>query len=236
MITLNDILQEWDEEVYQYKFNVMASEIDKIRRDYIARSLDEADLLEDPFKMFLKWFDEAGQSGSLDVNAMTLATVDESGKPSARVVLLKGVENDSFVFFTNYLSRKGQNLAVNPNVSVCFFWQELERQVRIDGTCEKIDLAESERYFRSRPYESQIGAWASAQSSIISSRSELENNYKKLIQQYPAPEAIPFPDFWGGYKIIPSMIEFWQGRSSRLHDRFLYTKKQSSWTLNRLSP
>ena len=121
MITLNDILQEWDEEVYQYKFNVMASEIDKIRRDYIARSLDEADLLEDPFKMFLKWFDEAGQSGSLDVNAMTLATVDESGKPSARVVLLKGVENDSFVFFTNYLSRKGQNLAVNPNVSVCFF-------------------------------------------------------------------------------------------------------------------
>jgi pyridoxamine 5'-phosphate oxidase len=214
----------------------MASEIDKIRRDYIARSLDEADLLDDPFQMFLKWFDEAGQSGALDVNAMTLATVDESGKPSARVVLLKGVENDSFVFFTNYLSRKGQNLAVNPNVSLCFFWQELERQVRIDGTCEKIKLAESERYFRSRPYESQIGAWASAQSSIISSRSELENNYKKLIQKYPTPEAIPFPDFWGGYKIIPSMIEFWQGRSSRLHDRFLYTKKQSSWTLNRLSP
>jgi pyridoxamine 5'-phosphate oxidase len=214
----------------------MASEIDKIRRDYIARSLDEADLLDDPFQMFLKWFDEAGQSGALDVNAMTLATVDESGKPSARVVLLKGVENDSFVFFTNYLSRKGQNLAVNPNVSLCFFWQELERQVRIDGTCEKIKLAESERYFRSRPYESQIGAWASAQSSIISSRSELENNYKKLIQKYPTPESIPFPDFWGGYKVIPSEIEFWQGRSSRLHDRFLYTKQLSSWTLNRLSP
>lgn len=214
----------------------MASEIDKIRRDYIARSLNEADLHKDPIQMFLKWFDEAGQSGALDVNAMTLATVDENGKPSTRIVLLKGVENDSFVFFTNYSSRKGHHLAVNPNVSMCFFWPELERQVRIDGICEKIESAESERYFRSRPYESQIGAWASAQSSIISSRSELENNFKKLIQQYPTPETIPFPDFWGGYRVNPSEIEFWQGRSSRLHDRFLYKKQNLIWTINRMSP
>ncbi|HAC15499.1 MAG TPA: pyridoxamine 5'-phosphate oxidase [Bacteroidetes bacterium] len=214
----------------------MASDIDKIRRDYKSRSLDEADLHNDPIQMFLKWFDEAGQSGSLDVNAMTLATVDESGKPSTRIVLLKGVENDSFVFFTNYLSRKGQNLAANPNVSLCFFWPELERQIRIDGTCSKIASVDSEKYFRSRPYESQIGAWASAQSSIISSRTELENNFKSLMQKYPTPESIPFPEFWGGYKVNPTEIEFWQGRSSRLHDRFLYLKQKNSWTLNRMSP
>lgn len=215
----------------------MNTQIDKIRREYKARSLDEADLLSDPLQLFLQWFDEAGKSVVLDVNAMTLATVDSNGRPSTRIVLLKGLENGKFVFFTNYESKKGKDIASNKYVSSCFFWPELERQVRIDGICEKIDKAASEAYFRSRPYESQIGAWVSAQSQQIQSRSVLEKKFSDLTKKYPSIESIPFPDFWGGYMINPQLIEFWQGRSSRLHDRFQYTiDTKGNWTYHRISP
>lgn len=215
----------------------MSTQIDKIRREYKARSLDEVDLLDDPLQMFLQWFDEAGKSVVLDVNAMTLATVDSNGRPSTRIVLLKGLENGKFIFFTNYESKKGTDIASNRHVSACFFWPELERQVRIDGICEKIDTSASEAYFRSRPYESQIGAWVSAQSQHIQSRKILEDKFMELTNKYPTVESIPFPDFWGGYMISPVLIEFWQGRSSRLHDRFQYTlDSNGNWMNHRVSP
>lgn len=215
----------------------MSTQIDKIRREYKARSLDESDLLSDPIQLFIQWFDEAGKSVVLDVNAMTLATVDGEGHPSTRIVLLKGVENGKFIFFTNYESKKGKDIALNKYVSCCFFWPELERQIRIDGICEKVDRAASEAYFRSRPYESQIGAWVSAQSQHIQSRNVLEDKFQNLIDKYPSVESIPFPDFWGGYMINPNLIEFWQGRSSRLHDRFQYTLDDNgNWVHHRVSP
>lgn len=200
------------------------------------QSLLEKDIEKHPIKQFDKWWQQAIESNIDEVNAMTLATVDKEGKPSARVVLLKDYDENGFVFFTNYKSAKGENINHNPNVAIVFFWKELERQVRIEGVAEKISDIQSDEYFNSRPTESKIGAWASEQSSTIDSREVLENNFKKLEAEF-ADQKILRPPHWGGYKIIPDSIEFWQGRPGRLHDRIRYSKnKEGVWTISRLAP
>jgi pyridoxamine 5'-phosphate oxidase len=209
--------------------------ISSIRKDYQLQSLSESDVKQDPIEQFGKWWDEAVASAIDEVNAMTLSTVTAEGKPSARIVLLKGFDQKGFVFFTNYESNKGEQLSVNPFASLVFFWKELERQVRIEGICEKVSEQESDDYFHSRPIGSQLGACASPQSRIIESRLIIENNLEKLQDQYKDTE-IPRPAHWGGYRIVPNSIEFWQGRSSRLHDRVKYLNVNQSWKIVRLAP
>jgi pyridoxamine 5'-phosphate oxidase len=206
-----------------------------MRIDYNRSALNETDALPDPIDQFARWFAEAEAAAVPEPNAMTLATADASGMPSARVVLLKGFGNDGFVFYTNYGSRKGAHLAANPNAALCFYWQPLERQVRIEGDVEMMSRAASEAYFHSRPLEAQIGAWASHQSQVIPSRSTIEQHKAELAARFGAGP-VPLPDFWGGYRVIPRSIEFWQGRPSRLHDRLLYTRHAGVWTCQRLSP
>ena len=189
---------------------------------------------DDPLSFFAKWFAEAQTADADEVNAMTLATVDADNKPHARIVLLKEISDKGFVFFTNYNSAKGQELASNPFASALFFWKELERQVRIEGITEKIDADESNEYFFSRPHGSRIGAWASPQSRIISSREVLDENYQLYEDKYK--EEVPRPPHWGGYRIIPHRIEFWQGRSSRMHDRILFVYEGGQWRKFRLAP
>ena len=206
------------------------------RVDYGRGKLEERDLAPDPIEQFRTWFAEATAAGIAEPNAMTLATADASGVPSARVVLLKVIDPRGLAFFTNYDSRKGRELAENPRAALCFFWQPLERQVRIEGTVEKVDRAESEAYFAARPRQAQIGAWVSQQSRPITSRAELERLEAELQQRF-AGVAVPLPDYWGGYRVVPHAIEFWQGRPSRLHDRLLYTRSENGdWTIRRLSP
>ena len=214
----------------------MSNDIHAIRKDYASSELVEDVLTDDPIQLFSTWFEEAKAPMGFDVNAMTLATVDENGFPTTRIVLLKGIENENFIFYTNYLSKKAADIAVNPNVSLCFFWGPLERQVRINGRAQKIGVEESKVYFKSRPYESQIGAWASEQSAVIKSRDELKKKYEDLCTKYPSSDSVPFPDFWGGYKVIPQTIEFWQGRPGRLHDRIHYKLENDKWDWVRLSP
>jgi len=209
--------------------------ISSIRKDYQLQSLSESDVKQDPIGQFGKWWDEAIASSIDEVNAMTLSTVTAEGKPSARIVLLKGFDERGFVFFTNYESNKGVQLTANPFASLVFFWKELERQVRIEGICEKVSEQESDDYFHSRPIGSQLGACASPQSRVIESRRVIENNLEKLQDQYREME-IPRPAHWGGYRVVPQAIEFWQGRSSRLHDRIKYTKENQSWKIVRLAP
>ena len=210
--------------------------IDAIRRDYMLRSLSQTAMDSNPIDMFSKWFDEAVTAAIPDVNAMSLATCGNDGQPTSRVVLLKGVENDGFVFYTNYESAKGQQMMENNRVGLCFYWTELERQVRIDGVVEKVSREASEKYFKSRPYESQVGAWASNQSEIVQSREQLEAQFKDMLQEYPETKGVPLPPFWGGYIVKPTRFEFWQGRASRLHDRFEYVLNEQKWVLSRLSP
>ncbi len=198
--------------------------------------LDVIDVHPDPFTQFHNWMDLAIESNIVEPNAMTLATADGKGIPSARIVLLKHYDEQGFCFFTNYTSRKGQDIAQNPHASIVLHWKELERQVCIRGRVEKVSLADSETYFHMRPHKSQIGAVASKQSHAIPDRLWLENREKELLQTYPEGTEIPLPDFWGGYRIIPEYIEFWQGRTSRLHDRIVYTKDAEDWKLDRLSP
>lgn len=214
----------------------MLSSISDIRRDYMLKSFDESHAAVDPIDQFKVWWEEATSADIDEVNAMTLATVDGNGKPAARIVLLKGYTHDGFVFFTNYESAKGQDLAFNPNAALLFFWKELERQIRIEGTVEKIDPADSDAYFHSRPAGSRIGAWVSPQSKVIPDRSFLENNYNELVKKYPDENAVPRPPHWGGYIVKPESFEFWQGRSSRLHDRLKYTKTMGGWNRERLAP
>ncbi|MFY8004609.1 MAG: pyridoxamine 5'-phosphate oxidase [Chitinophagaceae bacterium] len=206
-----------------------------IRKDYIMQSLSEADTAEYPIDQFTRWWNEAVDSNILEPNAMTLSTASTTGLPAARIVLLKGYDANGFVFFTNYLSQKGQNLAQNPQAALTFFWKELERQVIIQGTVEKIPEAESEAYFLSRPLGSRIGAWSSPQSSVIASREILEENVQKYTQAFG--ENVPRPPHWGGYLVKPTCIEFWQGRTNRLHDRIRYQlTNEKNWKKERLAP
>lgn len=211
------------------------SAIADLRREYASRALDEAQADPDPLRQFATWFEEAVSAELLDANAMTLATVTAGGDPAARIVLLKGFDENGFVFFTNYDSAKGQELAGHARACLLFFWRELERQVRITGAIAKVSREESEEYFHSRPFESQVGAWASAQSTPLPNRAPLDARYAELSATY-AGQVVPLPPFWGGYRVRPERIEFWQGRKSRLHDRLLYTGDGASWSRRRLSP
>ncbi len=209
--------------------------IASIRKDYQMRSLSEHEVSTDPFIQFTQWWDEAVQSEILEVNAMTLSTIKPDGRPSARIVLLKGFDQQGFVFYTNYESDKGKQLQQNPYASLVFFWKELERQVRIEGCCTRTSDQESSNYFRSRPLGSRLGAWASPQSRVIPNRELLQQNLEELTARYPEDD-IPRPPHWGGFRLVPDRIEFWQGRSNRLHDRILYEKSEASWRISRLAP
>jgi pyridoxamine 5'-phosphate oxidase len=239
------------------KRNVMS--IADLRREYNLTGLRRKDLEANPILQFKRWFEQAQgarASGRLrklcirlyksllmisgveqmDLTAMTLATVDKQGRPSARVVLLKGVDERGFIFYTNYQSRKGQELAENPHAAVVFYWSEQERQVCIAGEVSKVPATESEAYFKSRPRGSRLGAWASQQSAVIPDRAAIEAAWKQLEAQYPG-EDVPRPTHWGGYLLSPTRIEFWQGRANRLHDRFCYTRQaDKTWLIQRLSP
>ena len=212
----------------------MLSSIANIRTDYKLQTLNEVDVAANPFQQFTKWWNQAIQSKVAEVNAFTLATASKAGKPSARIVLLKGYNENGFVFFTNYNSHKGQELIENPNAAIVFFWNELERQIRIEGTVEKISQQESEEYFHARPAGSQIGAWASPQSTVIPNREILEKNETEYKNKFG--ENIPKPPHWGGFVVKPILFEFWQGRSSRLHDRIQYTPQNNNWKIERLAP
>lgn len=210
--------------------------ISELRRDYARESLDERDVDPNPIVQFERWFHQARTAELLEPNAMALATADAKGVPSVRMVLLKGADADGFVFFTNYESHKGKELAANPRASLCFWWDALQRQVRVSGSVTQVSPAESQEYFQSRPHGSQVGAWASRQSSVLASREQLELEMARLSEQYPEGSAVPLPPTWGGYRLSPDSIEFWQGRQSRLHDRIAYERTNGSWTILRLSP
>lgn len=207
-----------------------------MRVHYLSELFDMDNCSENPFEQFNTWFNQARQALLPEPNAMTLATATSSGIPSARIVLLKEFSEQGFVFFTNYNSHKGRELSENPNAALVFAWIELFRQVRIEGKVEKISHSESEKYFQSRPRGSQIGAWASPQSSVIASRSIIEEKQQQLEAEYRNEEVLPLPPFWGGYLLIPQRIEFWQGRENRLHDRILFTRVNAGWQRDRLAP
>ena len=211
------------------------SNIAHLRQEYSKQTLNEQDLDPDAIGQFERWWHEALQSEVEEPNAMTLATASASGKPSARVVLLKGYDQNGFVFYSNYNSNKGRQMADNPQVCLVFFWKELERQVRIEGTVSRVPAEESDAYFSSRPEGSRIGAWASPQSQVIGSRQVLEENVTELEKSFAGKE-IDRPAFWGGYLVKPVLIEFWQGRSSRLHDRLQYSLQEDGWKIERLAP
>lgn len=208
----------------------------ELRREYGDKPLHKKDLDANPFKQFEVWFNNAIDAHILESNAMSLATVDEQSRPSIRTVLLKLYDEKGFVFFSNYQSKKAQDIAQNPHVALHFAWLELQRQVRIEGEVEKITTQESLTYFLSRPRGSQLGAWASQQSEVVTSRSLLESTFFKLKEKFSKGE-VPLPDFWGGYRVKPRRFEFWQGGKDRLHDRFAYEKdEQGTWHINRLAP
>jgi pyridoxamine 5'-phosphate oxidase len=209
--------------------------INSLRHDFAKETLDEKDVSKDPVLQFEKWFKEAIDAKVNEPNAMTIATATKDGKPSARIVLLRNFNENGFVFYTNYTSRKGDEILENPHAALLFFWPELERQVRIEGILQKQTPEESDIYFQSRPRESKIGAWASEQSKIISSRKLLDSEYEKISKKYP-DKNIPRPPHWGGYVLKPVSIEFWQGRHNRLHDRVLYTLKKNNWKIERIAP
>lgn len=213
----------------------MDKNVADLRKDYTLQSLSESDINPNPVIQFKKWFDQANSAQLPEPNAMTLATARPDGQPSARMVLLKDFDHRGFVFFTNYNSNKGQELAANPQAALVFWWAELERQVRIVGTVEKISPQQSDSYFEMRPPNSRLGAWASNQSEVIVGREILEQQLQEFQSKYENQE-IPRPPHWGGYRVIPTAIEFWQGRPSRLHDRLLYTRRGNHWEIQRLSP
>jgi pyridoxamine 5'-phosphate oxidase len=206
-----------------------------IRRDYSQKLLDEDSALENPFEQFEVWLSEAIAANVFEPNAMVLATATGEGKPTSRIVLLRGFDAEGFTFFTNYDSRKGKEIEENPQASLLFFWAEIERQVRIDGTASKASREVSDSYFATRPRESQIGAWISPQSELIENRGVLEKKYAEAVRQWEA-KVIQRPPNWGGFVVKPEIFEFWQGRESRLHDRLVYTKAETGWEIRRLAP
>ncbi len=206
-----------------------------LRQDYKLAGLTEAQSLSDPFQQFSLWFEQALNAQLLEPNAMTLATIDSNGSPNARIVLLKGFSENGLIFHTNYDSAKGQNIAAHPQVALVFWWAELERQVRIEGTAEKVSAEDSDCYFNSRPLNSQIGSWASTQSQVVSSREELESRFAHYQEKFNN-QPIPRPENWGGFRVIPYIFEFWQGRPSRLHDRLRYRLSNQQWLKERLCP
>lgn len=205
-----------------------------LRKDYALATLDESQVDRDPMKQFDAWFGDALRAQVMEPTAMTLSTVDERGRPAGRIMLLKGTDERGFVFFTNYRSRKGRDLAAHPAAALTFLWKELERQVRIEGTVEKVSAEESREYYDIRPLGSRIGAWASPQSEVIENRKWLEDRWDSLGREYG--EKPPRPEHWGGYRVIPDYLEFWQGRQSRLHDRIAFTKSAAGWKIARLAP
>ncbi|MEU6115973.1 pyridoxamine 5'-phosphate oxidase [Streptomyces sp. NPDC047117] len=208
-----------------------------MRAQYRAHGLAEEDLAGTPYEQFARWFKEAAASGIHEPNAMVVSTADEDGRPSSRTVLLKAFDDRGFVFFSNYTSRKGRELQHNPAVSLLFPWHPLARQVIVGGTAERIGRDETAAYFRTRPHGSQLGAWASEQSSVVGSREELERAYADLAARYPEGEQVPAPAHWGGYRVAAESVEFWQGRENRLHDRLRYVRTPGGgWTVERLAP
>jgi pyridoxamine 5'-phosphate oxidase len=210
-------------------------ELASLRREYSLRTLDESSVHPDPFVQFDRWFGEAMAVHRHEPNAMVLATATSEGKPSARFVLMKGFDERGFVFYTNYESRKSVELRQNPNAALLFYWSELEREVRVEGTVERATREESEEYFRSRPLESQLGAWASRQSEVIADRTVLEQKVAELKARF-GDGPLPPPSFWGGFRLRPHTVEFWQGRPNRLHDRIRYARRGNTWVIERLSP
>ncbi len=210
-------------------------DISSLRREYTYAGLRQEDVDPDPFKQFALWFNQATRAKLETPNAFSLATVNAEGCPSLRTVLVKYFDHDGFTFFTNYASHKAKDMADNPNVAGLFHWLEFDRQVKIEGRAEKISAADSFKYFTSRPRGSQIGAWCSHQSRVVSSRAMLEGQFERIKNQFLKKE-IPLPDFWGGYRIVPHSIEFWQGRESRLHDRFRFERDGDGWSMARLAP
>lgn len=211
-------------------------QIADLRREYTKASLDETTVSKNPVEQFQKWFDEACKAELPEPNAMNVATVTERGTPTSRVILLKGIEDNKFIFFTNYQSDKGRELEKNPAVALTFFWSELERQVRIEGIATRLDVKKSEEYFQSRPRGSQIGAWSSPQSAVIKDRTILEERVRQMEEKFKGHEVLPKPQQWGGYEVEPLLIEFWQGRASRLHDRIEYVNVDGKWQIHRLAP
>jgi len=210
------------------------------RREYCDHALDVPDLAPDPVSMFRQWFDDTVAAGLHEPNAMVVATVSPEGRPSSRMVLLKGVDERGFVFFTNYESRKAADLRANPHASLLFPWQDLQRQVRVEGMVSKVSAEESQAYFASRPRESQLGAWASPQSRVVASRSALDERYGGVLAQFAELDEVPLPAHWGGFRVAPYAVEFWQGRKGRMHDRLLYRRVEDDphapWTVDRLAP
>ena len=210
-------------------------DVSDLRRSSTDFSLEKDNLSKDPIEQFQNWFSYACNTVSLDPNAVILSTVDKNNRPSSRAVLLKYFDKNGFVFFTNYNSKKAKNIDINPNVALLFFWADAYRQIRIEGKTARISHEETFKYFSSRPRGSQIGAWASPQSSVISSRASLEDKVRDIEERFNHKD-IPLPEFWGGYRVVPETIEFWQGRDNRLHDRFRYIKEEGNWKIERLAP
>ncbi len=206
----------------------------KMRELYDAPGLSEETAAEDPFEQFRRWFEEAAGAGFPEPNAMALATASAEGRPSVRMMLLKGVDERGFTFFTNYESRKGRELAENPRAALLFFWDRLHRQLRVEGTVERVSGAEADAYFASRPYGHRIGAWASRQGREIASREELEARFRAIAARYPGE--VPRPPYWGGFRLLPEVFEFWQGREDRMHDRLAYFRENGGWRRVRLQP
>lgn len=210
-------------------------DLSHLRVDYKQAALDERDVDRDPLRQFAHWFDAAVRARVPEPNAMTLATADRAGKPSARIVLLKDVDDRGFTFYTNYQSRKGRELAARPSAALLFFWPELERQIRIEGAIEPVDEATADAYFRLRPRLSRLGAWASPQSTPLPDRAALEARFADAERRFPGDD-VARPPHWGGYRVVPAAFEFWQGRASRLHDRIVYERADAGWRIGRLAP
>lgn len=212
-----------------------ARELNDLRREYAAGGLRESDLEPDPLSMFRHWMQDALRAGLYEPNAMVVATVDATGTPAQRIVLLKRIDERGYVFFTNYSSRKGEELAANPRASLLFPWQQLERQVRVEGTVSRLSEAENDAYFATRPRGSQIGAWASPQSQVIPDRTTLDRRYDEVAERFGEGD-IPRPQHWGGFCVEPEVVEFWQGRLGRMHDRLRYRRTADGWITERLAP